>query len=66
MDAAGTVDEVGDGAPWCVGDQVMAIVLPTGPHGGAYASQVVVPADSVARIPSGSTFVEASTLPMKD
>ena len=64
MDAAGTIDEVGDGAPWSVGDQVMAVVMPTGPHGGAYASQLVVPADSVARIPAGSTLVEASTLPM--
>jgi NADPH:quinone reductase-like Zn-dependent oxidoreductase len=64
MDAAGIIDEVGEGAPWSVGDQVMAIVLPTGPHGGAYASQVVVPADSVARIPANSTLVEASTLPM--
>jgi NADPH:quinone reductase-like Zn-dependent oxidoreductase len=64
MDAAGTVDEVGEGASWSVGDEVMAIVLPTGPNGGAYASEVVVPADSVARIPTGATLVEASTLPM--
>lgn len=64
MDAAGTVDEVGEGAPWSIGDDVMAIVLPTGPHGGAYASQIVVPAASVARIPAGSTPIEASTLPM--
>ena len=49
MDAAGVVDEVGDGVDWAVGDEVMAIVLPTGPHGGAYAERVVVPADSVAR-----------------
>lgn len=64
MDAAGVIDEVGEGTSWSVGDEVMAVVLPTGPHGGAYATQVVVPADSVARIPSGSTLVEASTLPM--
>lgn len=64
MDAAGVVDEVGDGASWAIGDEVMAVVLPTGPHGGAYASELVVPADSVARIPAGSTLVEASTLPM--
>jgi len=64
MDAAGIVDEVGEGVRWSIGDEVMAIVLPTGPHGGAYASQLVVPADSVARIPTGSTLIEASTLPM--
>ncbi len=63
MDAAGTIDEVGEGAPWSVGDQVMAIVLPSGSH-GAYASQIVVPADSVARIPAGSSLIEAATLPM--
>ncbi len=64
MDAAGVVDEVGEGVNWAVGDEVMAIVLPTGPHGGAYAERVVVPADSVARIPAGTDFVHASTLPM--
>lgn len=64
MDAAGVIDEVGEGADWAVGDAVMAIVLPTGPHGGAYAEQVVVPADSVARIPNGSDAVSACTLPM--
>lgn len=64
MDAAGVVDEVGDGTPWAVGDEVMAIVVPTGPHGGAYAAQVVVPGESVARIPAGVDLVAASTLPM--
>ncbi len=64
MDAAGTIDEVGEGASWSIGDEVMAVVLATGPHGGAYASELVVPADSVARIPANSTLVEASTLPM--
>jgi NADPH2:quinone reductase len=64
MDAAGTIDEVGEGVSWSIGDEVMAVVLPTGPSGGAYASQIVVPSDSVARIPSGSTLIEASTLPM--
>jgi NADPH:quinone reductase len=64
MDAAGEIDEAGEGTGWVVGDRVMAIVLPTGPRGGAYAEQVVVPADSVARIPAGTDFVAASTLPM--
>ncbi len=64
MEAAGQIDEVGRGADWQVGDRVLAIVLPTGPHGGAYAEQVVVPADSVVQVPTGADFVAASTLPM--
>ena len=64
MDIAGVVDEIGDDT--CdleIGDQVMAIVVPRGSHGG-YAEHVVVPLDSVARTPAGATMVEASTLPM--
>jgi NADPH2:quinone reductase len=64
MDAAGVIDEVGPDVDWRVGEEVMAIVLPTGPHGGAYAERIIVPADSVARIPSGADPVAASTLPM--
>ena len=64
MDAAGVIDEVGAGTDWVVGEQVMAVVSPVGPRGGAYAEQIVVPADSVARVPSGASFAEASTLPM--
>jgi len=64
MDAAGVIDEVGEGTGWTVGEHVMAIVLPLGPHGGAYAERIVVPADSVARTPAGVDDVAASTLPM--
>ena len=65
MDAAGVIDEVGpDDEWWQVGDRVMAIVLPTGPHGGAYADQVVVPSASVVRLPEGIDFVPGSTLLM--
>ena len=64
MDAAGVVDEIGEGTTtgYELGDAVMAIVLP-GPH-GAYSEFIVVPADSVARIPMNSSLIEASTLPM--
>lgn len=41
----------------------MAIVIPKGSR-GAYAEQVVVPAESVARVPAGASDIEASTLPM--
>jgi len=64
MDAAGVVDEVGTGCPWEVGDEVMAIALPTGEHGGAYAEFLVGPWESMARIPSGCDVFSASTLPM--
>jgi len=65
MDAAGTVDEIGPGTPtdFQVGDHVMAIVVPSGSH-GAYSELLVVPADSVTRVPAGATAAEAATLPM--
>jgi NADPH2:quinone reductase len=63
-DAAGLIDEVGSGTHWQIGDKVMAVVVPHGPHGGAYADKVVVPQESVVRIPAGADFVAASTLPM--
>lgn len=64
MDAAGTVDEVGEGSAWQVGDAVMAIALPRGEHGGAYAQLLVAPDDSIARLPANADFATASTLPM--
>lgn len=65
MDAAGEVLEVGADVTTgvAVGDRVMAIVLPKGPH-GAYRSDVVVPARSATRVPAGASDVEAATLPM--
>jgi NADPH:quinone reductase len=65
MDAAGVIDEIGDGAGGglAVGDAVMAIVVPKGTH-GAYADHVVVPAGSVVRAPAGADHVHAATLPM--
>ena len=65
MDVAGVLDEIGEGVETdlAVGDHVMAIVLPKGSQGG-YAESLVVPVESVARVPAGATDVEASTLPM--
>jgi NADPH:quinone reductase-like Zn-dependent oxidoreductase len=65
MDAAGTLDQIGPDVmtDLAVGDDVMAIVVPQGAH-GAYAEYIVVPADSVARIPAGATHAAAATLPM--
>ena len=65
MDAAGVLDEIGEGVvtDLALGDHVMAIVVPSGSH-GAYSQQLVVPAESVARAPAGASHAEASTLPM--
>lgn len=65
MDAAGVLEQIGDGVSTDlrIGDHVMAIVVPRGSH-GAYSERVVVPAESVARVPAGASDVEAATLPM--
>ena len=65
MDAAGTVDQVGDGVASGVqaGDAVMAMVVPKASH-GAYREQIVLDARSVVPAPAGATHVEACTLPM--
>lgn len=65
MDAAGVIDEVGPDTETdlSVGDSEMAMVIPNGSH-GAYRESIVLSADSVARVPVGSTHAEAATLPM--
>lgn len=65
MDVAGVIDQIGDGTDTdlAVGDRVMAMVIPSGSHGG-YRESIVLAADSVARAPAGSSHAEASTLPM--
>jgi NADPH:quinone reductase len=65
MDAAGTVESVGDGVDrLAVGDRVMAAVSPRRPEGGAQAELLVVPAASAVPIPDGATLQQAATLPM--
>lgn len=66
MDAAGVIDAVGPASDGrlAVGDEVVAVVMPFGPHRGAYAEQIVVPAASVVRVPAGSGLPAASTLLM--
>lgn len=65
MDAAGVVDEIGEGTETDlqVGDAAMAMVIPSGSH-GAYRESIVLQADAVSRAPSGASHAEASTLPM--
>ncbi len=64
MEAAGTVDAVGADSPWQIGDEVMAIVVPQRTGRGAQSEFCVIPAASVAKIPSNATLVEAATIPM--
>lgn len=65
MDAAGVIDQVGSGAGerLAVGLRVVALLVPYGTH-GAYAEQVVVPAESVVPAPAGAEFSAAATLLM--
>jgi len=65
MDAAGLVESVGpDVDRLKVGDEVMAVVSPRRPEGGAQQELLVVPAASVVPIPDGATLAQAATLPM--
>jgi len=65
MDAAGTVEAVGEGVErLAVGQRVMAAVMPRRPDGGAQSELLVVPAASVVAIPEGATLEQAATLPM--
>lgn len=64
MDVAGVVDEVGEGVTSVKpGDDVMAIVVPVGGHGG-YSEKIVLPWESVVPVPRGASHAEACTLPM--
>jgi NADPH:quinone reductase-like Zn-dependent oxidoreductase len=65
MDVAGLLTEIADDVRTDleVGDRVMAIVVPSGQHGG-YRRDLVLPAASVVRVPRGASDVEAATLPM--
>ena len=63
-DAAGVIDELGEGSTWQIGDKVMALAVPMSEHGGAYVEYLIAPDDSIARIPAGTSLEQASTLPM--
>lgn len=65
MEVAGVLDKIGEGTSTGlkVGQDVMAVVHPLGTS-GAYAEYVVVPAASTALTPKGTTYAEATTLPM--
>jgi NADPH2:quinone reductase len=65
MDLAGVVSAVGELATMRVGDDVIAVTLPSiDPSRGAYASEVIVEEGSATRLPAGTDFAPASTLLM--
>ncbi|MGW5158321.1 alcohol dehydrogenase catalytic domain-containing protein, partial [Nonomuraea wenchangensis] len=65
MEVAGVITEIGPaaGRAFAIGDAVMAIVVPSGEHGG-YRADLVVAARSVAKIPAGLSHAQAATIPM--
>jgi NADPH2:quinone reductase len=59
MEAAGTIDALGAGVTrWKTGDRVCALAA-----GGAYAQELVVPAELALPIPAHWSAVEAASLP---
>ncbi len=65
MDAAGTVEEVGDAVSHlAAGDRAMTAVNHYLPAGGAQRERLVVPGASAVRIPDGLGTEAAATLPM--
>ena len=65
MDAAGTVESVGDGVTGLsAGQEVMAVTSPRRADGGAQTELLVVPAASVVPVPAGVSLQAAATLPM--
>ncbi|MGW1952188.1 NADP-dependent oxidoreductase [Streptomyces sp. NPDC001920] len=63
-DVAGTVDAVGTGSSWSVGDQVVALVYGPLKPLGTHAEHVVVAADAAAGAPTTVDAVHAATLPL--
>jgi len=60
MEAAGTVDAVGEGVGLDEGDRVVAMT-----NGGAYADYVTADAESLFPIPDGMSFDEAAGFPVQ-
>ena len=64
-DAAGTVEQVGDGVTgWQVGDRVAAMTFQPMDQNGTYAQLVNLAADLLAPLPEGLGTQQAATLPL--
>ncbi|MGN9842998.1 NADP-dependent oxidoreductase [Nonomuraea sp. H19] len=64
FDVAGTVDQVGDGAAFQVGEEVVGLMARLELPVKAQAEYAVLDASAVARAPRGFTAVEAATIPL--
>lgn len=65
MDVSGVVESVGANvSEFSVGQEVMAVVNPRRPEGGAQAELVAVDASWAVTIPAGVSLQRAATLPM--
>ena len=64
MEYAGRVTAVGAGVDLPIGTAVIGVINPRTPKGGAQAEEIVVSANSVARIAKDADLVSASTVPM--
>lgn len=64
-DAAGTVEQLGDGVQgWRVGDRVAAMTFQPLDQNGSYAQYVNLAADLVALVPDALTLEQAATVPL--
>lgn len=63
-DVAGTVDAVGQGAGFAVGDRVIGLVDRLDLPLGGYAQYVVLDRENVGHAPRGASAAEAATLPL--
>lgn len=60
LEAAGTVDEAGEGVGMSEGDRVVAMV-----DGGGYAEYAIADARTLLPVPEGMTFAEAAGFPVQ-
>ena len=58
-EVAGVIDQVGEGAPFTVGQRVFGM-----PHFGGYSDLVVVPAAQAFALPEAMSFEEGAALPV--
>jgi NADPH2:quinone reductase len=64
-DAAGTVEQVGDGVSgWQVGDRVAAMTFQPIDQNGTYTQLINLAADLLAPLPDGLALEQAATLPL--
>ncbi|NUR84059.1 MAG: NADP-dependent oxidoreductase [Nonomuraea sp.] len=64
FDAAGVVDQVGEGVPYAVGERVVGLSARLELPYKAQAEYVVLDASAVARAPGNVTAAQAATLPL--